>query len=80
MTAKELTQPRISHPQCDRPCACFPDIEAVISDPAVRDWLKTTLIGAVALDSEDVAADAEVLANILGPWANHQIRDHSPRA
>jgi len=80
MPAKGSTQPQISHRQCNQPCACFPDIEAVISDPTARDWLETALIGAIVQDTEEVAADAEVLASILVRWADHQIREHSPRA
>ena len=80
MPAKGSTQPQISHRQCNQPCACFPDIEAVISDPTARDWLETALIGAIMQDTEEVTVDAEVLASILVRWADHQIREHSPRA
>ena len=80
MPAKGSIQPQISHRQCNQPCACFPDIEAVISNPIARDWLKPALIGAIVQDTEEVAVDAEVLASILVRWADHQIREHSPRA
>ena len=80
MTAKGSPQPQISHRQCNQPCACFPDIEAVISDPTARDWLKTALTEAIVQDTEEVAVDAEVLASILLRWADHQIREQSPRA
>ena len=80
MPAKGSTQPQISHRQCNQPCAGFPDIEPVISDPTTRDWLKTALIGAIVQDTEEVAIEPEVLASILVQWANHQIRLQSPRA
>ena len=80
MTAKGSTQPQISHRQCNQLSAGFPDIEAVISDPTARDWLKTALIGAIVQDTEEVDVDAEVLAKILVRWADYQIREQSPRA
>ena len=80
MPAKGSTQPQISHSQCNQPCAGFPDIEAVISDPTARDWLKTALIGAIVQDTEEVDVYAEVLARILVRWADHQMREHTPRA
>ena len=78
MTVKEMTQARFLHPRFNHPCECFPDIEEILRDPSVRHWLKIALTGALSLNSTEVAEDAKVLMGVLGRWADHQIRDHSP--
>lgn len=80
MTVAEMTEPRFFHPLFNRSCECFPDIVEILQDPTAHDWLKFALAWASGLDSLDVAKDAEVLADVLDRWADHQIRDHSPSA
>lgn len=80
MTIKEMTQPRYLHPRFNLPCDCFPDIEDILRDPSAHHWLKVALTEALALHPVDVADDAEVLVDVLGRWADHQIRNHSPSA
>jgi hypothetical protein len=43
-----------------------PSIAQVMNDPAVSDWLKHALSGALNRDPVDAAHDAECLAEILG--------------
>jgi hypothetical protein len=80
MTVKEMTQPRFLHPRFNHPCECFPDIEEILRDSHSNHWPNVALKEALALDPIDVAEDAKVLADVLGRWADHHSRDHSPNA
>ena len=77
MTVNEMVQLRFLHPRLGHPCECFPDIEEILRDPSAHHWLKIALTGALSLNPEEVAKDAEVLMGVLGQWADHSIRDHS---
>ena len=76
MIAKEMFHTRFLHPRFNHPCECFPAIEETLRDPSASHWIKVALAGALALNSVDVANDAEMLAGILGRWARHQTSDH----
>jgi len=43
----------------------MPDIQNILEDPAVSDWLKSALAGAIARDPVDALNDALLLAQTL---------------
>jgi hypothetical protein len=52
-------------PKLKDPNAWFKQVLEVAEDPAVSDWLKSTLIDAINRDPVSTAEDAEVLRRIL---------------
>ena len=45
-------------------------INAVLKDPSIRDWVKSSLLYALDGDPIDAASDAELLAVLLGERAD----------
>lgn len=56
-----------------------PAVEALLANPAVSNWLKDALRGAVRRDPVDAAGDAELLAQVMTARMNEILLSHLAR-
>ncbi len=54
------------------------DVQAVLADPDLSDWMRQALASALSRDPLDVAADAETVAQVLRLRAEASLDEPAP--